>query len=121
MIIDRIETLDRRRKKIFADGEFAFALYLGEIRQLGLEEGGELAEELYQKILREIIFKRARERAVYWLKCSARTEEELRRTIRQLRSRIKKIAHAERGLTKALEQYTDSGQMSLPLEGGDTA
>ena len=55
MIIDRIETLDRRRKKIFADGEFAFALYLGEIRQLGLEEGGELAEELYQKILREII------------------------------------------------------------------
>ena len=51
----------------------------------------------------------------------AGTEEELRRTIRQLRSRIKKIAHAERGLTKALEQFTDSGQISLPLEGGDTA
>ena len=51
----------------------------------------------------------------------ADTEEELRRTIRQLRSRIKKIAHAERGLTKALEQFTDSGQISLPLEGGDTA
>ena len=49
------------------------------------------------------------------------TEEELRRTIRQLRSRIKKIAHAERGLTKALEQSIDSGQISLPLEGGDTA
>ena len=51
----------------------------------------------------------------------AATEEELRRTIRQLRSRIKKIAHAERGLTKALEQFTDSGQISLPLGGGDTA
>ena len=51
----------------------------------------------------------------------ASTEEELQRTIRQLRSRIKKIAHAERGLTKALEQSTDSGQISLPLEGGDTA
>lgn len=51
----------------------------------------------------------------------AGTEEELRRTIRQLRSRIKKIAHAERGLTKALEQSIDSGQISLPLEGGDTA
>lgn len=37
------------------------------------------------------------------------------------RSRIKKIAHAERGLTKALEQFTDSGQISLPLDGGDTA
>ena len=51
----------------------------------------------------------------------AGTEEELRRTIWQLRSRIKKIAHAKRGLTKALEQFTDSGQISLPLEGGDTA
>ncbi len=51
----------------------------------------------------------------------AGTEEELRRTIRQLRSRIKKIAHAERGLTKALEQSIDSGQISLPLGGGDTA
>ena len=51
----------------------------------------------------------------------AETEEELQGTIRQLRSRIKKIAHAERGLTKVLEQFTDSGQMSLPLEGGDTA
>ena len=44
----------------------------------------------------------------------AGTEEELRRT-------IQKIAHAERGLTKALEQSIDSGQISLPLEGGDTA
>ncbi len=81
-IIDRIETLDKRRKKLFVDGEFAFALYLGEIRQFGLEEGGELSEELYQKILSEIIFRRARERAVYWLKCSARTEEELRRKLK---------------------------------------
>lgn len=51
----------------------------------------------------------------------AATEEELQRTIRQLRSRIRKIAHAERGLTKALEQFTDSGQIALPLEGGDQA
>mgnify|MGYP003457154528 FL=1 len=50
----------------------------------------------------------------------AETEEELQRTIRQLRSRIKKVAHAERGLTKALEQFSDSGQITFPLEGGDT-
>lgn len=49
----------------------------------------------------------------------AETEEELQGTIRQLRSRIKKIAHAERGLSKALEQFTDSGQISLSLDGGD--
>lgn len=48
----------------------------------------------------------------------ADTEEELQRTIRQLRSRIKKIAHAERGLTKALTLYEDTGQLSLLPEGG---
>lgn len=49
----------------------------------------------------------------------AKTEEELQRTIRQLRSRIKKIAHAERGLTKALAMYEDTGQLSLLPERGD--
>lgn len=51
----------------------------------------------------------------------AETEEELQRTIRQLQSRIKKIAHAERGLIKAWrERFTDSGQITFLLEGGDT-
>lgn len=49
----------------------------------------------------------------------AETEEELARTIRQLRSRIKKIAYAERGLTKTLNKFTDTGQLSLLPEGGD--
>ncbi len=49
----------------------------------------------------------------------ADTEEELAHTIRQLRSRIKKIAHAERGLTKALAMFTDTDQLSLLPEGGD--
>ena len=49
----------------------------------------------------------------------AATAEELQRTIRQLRSRIKKIAFAERGLSRVLEDYEDTGQLSLPLEGGD--
>jgi len=51
----------------------------------------------------------------------AATEEELRRTIRQLRSRIKKIEFAERGLSRTLPDYEDTGQLSLPLEGGDTS
>ena len=49
----------------------------------------------------------------------AETEQELLRTIRQLRSRIKKIAHAERGLTSALAGYVDTGQITFPLEDGD--
>ena len=49
----------------------------------------------------------------------AETEQELQRTIRQLRSRIKKITYAERGLTKALHKFIDTGQLALPMEGGD--
>ena len=56
------------------------------------------------------------------LECAFRMRgSELRRTIRQLRSRIKKIAFAERGLSRTLPDYEDTGQLSLPLEGGDTS
>ena len=47
------------------------------------------------------------------------TSWELECTIRQLRSRIKKIEFAERGLSSALPDYVDTGQLSLPLDGGD--
>lgn len=51
----------------------------------------------------------------------AETEEELDRTIQQLRSRIKKIAHAERGLSRAKHQrFPNRAQISLPLDGGDS-
>lgn len=82
MRIDKIEPADRRRSRVFLDGAYAFALYSGELRRFHIEEGGEISEELYRQILEEIVFRRARERAVYWLKCSARTEAELRRKLR---------------------------------------
>ena len=49
----------------------------------------------------------------------AATAEELERTIRQLRSRIKKIAYAERGLSGILPNYVDTAQITFPLDGGD--
>ena len=51
----------------------------------------------------------------------AATIEELERSIRQLRSRIRKIAFAERGLSRALTDYVDTGQISIPLDGGDAS
>ncbi len=49
----------------------------------------------------------------------AENEQELNRTIRQLSSRIQKIAIARRGLIKARTLFADDGQTRLPLEGGD--
>lgn len=51
----------------------------------------------------------------------AKTKAELQQTVHQLRSRIKKIAHAERGLTRTLEAFCGSGQITLDMGdfGGD--
>ncbi len=51
----------------------------------------------------------------------AGNDQELSRTIRQLTSRIKKIAAARRGLISAQTLHTDERQTSLPLEGGDSS
>jgi len=45
----------------------------------------------------------------------AATEAELTATIRQLGSRISRIAGAKNGLVRAAERYADKGQTSLPL------
>lgn len=81
MIIDRIESLDQRRSKVFLDGDFAFVLYQGEIARYHLEAGGELAEETYRELLWQIVGRRAREKALSLLKTQGRTEEELRRKL----------------------------------------
>ena len=49
------------------------------------------------------------------------SSEEIRRTALQLQSRVNKIAAAARGMIGALPDYEDTGQLSLPLEGGDSA
>lgn len=75
--------LDKRRSKVLVDEGFAFVLYKGELRRYQIEEGCELAEEIYRVILDEVLRKRARERALYLLKASDKTEAELRRKLRE--------------------------------------
>ncbi|MEG1901084.1 MAG: regulatory protein RecX [Clostridium sp.] len=81
MTVDRIEPLDKRRCKVFLDGDFAFVLYKGELKKFYIEEGTEMTDEVYQEILK-VICKRVRERALYILKFSNRTEAELRIKLR---------------------------------------
>lgn len=96
MTVDRIEPLGKRRSKVFIDGDFAFVLYNGEIRHYHLEAGGELAEPVYQEILYSVICKRAREKSLYLLKCSGRTESEVRR-------KLKSGFYPETAITEAID------------------
>lgn len=77
MRIQSIIELDKKKKKVCLDsGEF-FALYYGEIRKYQLKEGTELEDSVYQEI-EEILKKRARERMLYLLKDSDKTEKQIR-------------------------------------------
>ncbi|MBE7719108.1 MAG: regulatory protein RecX [Lacrimispora celerecrescens] len=82
MIVTEIMPLDKRRSKIILEDDFTLVLYRGEIRRFGIEEGKPLSEETYQEILQEVLLKRARERVLYLLKSSDKTEQELRRKLK---------------------------------------
>lgn len=82
MIITEIKELDKKKKKIYIDGECAFALYNGEIRKYNLKENKELLLEEYEEIISEILNKRAKKRVLYLLNDSQKTEYQLREKLR---------------------------------------
>lgn len=82
-LITRIEELDKKRVRIFIDGEFAFVLYKGELRRYQLEEGKEIETAEYKEIIGEVLPKRAKLRSMNLLKTRAYTERQLRDKLHQ--------------------------------------
>ena len=82
MIVTEIVPVDKRRSKVILDEDFTLVLYRGECNRFGIKEGEELSEDTYQEILKEVLFKRARERVLYLLKASDKTEQELVRKLK---------------------------------------
>ncbi len=82
MIVTGIEEISKSKCKIFIDGEFAFALYKGELPVYHIKNGKEIAEEVYQELTAQILPKRAKLRVMNLLKARTYTEEELRRKLR---------------------------------------
>lgn len=78
MIITGIEQFKKGRYRIYIDERFAFVLYSGEIRKLGLRENEEISEDTYREITEEILVKRVRLRAMNLLMKHAFTEKNLR-------------------------------------------
>ena len=76
--ITQIEETDRRRKRVFLDGAFAFVLYQAELRKYGIAEGGELTDEAYAEITQTLLPLRAKKRAMHLLEKRPYTEKALR-------------------------------------------
>lgn len=78
MIVSEVVSFDKKRSKIYLDGEYAFLLYKGEIRQYCIEQGAELSEDVYEEILCTVLPKRAKLRAMNLLQKQDYTEKKLR-------------------------------------------
>lgn len=64
------------RWHVFLDNDINFLLYKGEVRKLNIQEGVCLDEKQYQFIV-EILYKRARERALYILDAAYKTKKQI--------------------------------------------
>lgn len=83
MQITQIIELSKSRSKVYIDHEFAFVLYKGELRIYHIREGAELSERDYLQIMREVLPKRAKLRAMNLLKSRTYTTMQLRSKLEQ--------------------------------------
>ena len=81
MTVTEIIPLDKKRNRIFIDSEFAFVIYKGECHIYGVEKDVELSEENYNKIVNEVLPKRAKLRAINLLSKKDYTEYGLRKKL----------------------------------------
>lgn len=73
-----VEKLDKGKRRIRFENGIHCLVYGYEIRGMKLEEDTYISEEQYQHILKEIVGKRAKKRAMHLLERMDRTEQQLR-------------------------------------------
>ena len=83
MVVTKIEEYTQGKSKIYLNDSFAFVLYKGELRQLKLKEGEELIDATYERIMNDILDKRAKMRAMHLLEKQDRTEKGLRQKLKE--------------------------------------
>ena len=77
MFVTQISGISKSRYRIYLDGQFAFVLYKGELRQYQIKENQELSEEIYQHIMTQILPKRAKLRSMNLLQSIDYTRKQL--------------------------------------------
>ena len=78
MTVTEIKEISKSKVQIMIDNEFAFVLYKGELRSYHLKEHQEIARDVYEELMRVVLPKRAKLRAMNLLKARAYTTKQLR-------------------------------------------
>ncbi len=82
MQISHIEEVDKKRRKVFIDGNEAFTLYTNEIYKYRLEKDSLVSTAIYEEIM-TVLNKRAKLKVMDYLKQSDKTEKELRMKLKR--------------------------------------
>jgi len=81
--ISKLEYIDKKKVKVYLDGQYFGFLYQGEVKRYYLKEGKFLDDNILNEIEEEIMLKRAKERALYILQKMDKTEYEISNKLRQ--------------------------------------
>ena len=79
MLITEVKTQKKNtnRVSVYIDGKFAFGMTQVDALYYHIKEGEEISNERYKQIVEELIYAKARDKAIKLLGYSAKTEKEL--------------------------------------------
>jgi len=82
MLIESVSEVSKDRSRVVLENGESFVLYKGEIRLCKIKESAELSEELYKRLMEEILPKRAKLRAMNLLKARPYTAYQLSKKLK---------------------------------------
>ncbi|MBR3825229.1 MAG: RecX family transcriptional regulator [Lachnospiraceae bacterium] len=111
MVVTQITELSKSRCKVYIDREFAFVLYKGELRLYRVAEGKEISQKDYEELIKVVLPRRAKLRAMNLLQKRAYTEK-------QLRDKLEEGCYPEKILEEAIAyvksyRYVDDVQYAV--------
>lgn len=83
MIITDITEISKTKVRVCTDNGISFALYKGELRKFAIEKDNAFPEEQYDRIMNEVLLKRAKLRCMNLLKSRDYTEHQLVTKLKQ--------------------------------------
>ena len=101
MIITDVAPFDKKRRKVHIDYQYAFPLYLSELRKFNIEPGNDLELSTLSKI-EEVLYGRIRERILYLLDSAPRTEQEIR-------TKLLKSGYIDRYVSPVMDRIKEYG------------
>lgn len=105
MIVTKLEETGKKKFRVELDYELVMTLYASEIRKFHIKVDQEISLEVVQQIENDILLPRAKNKAIYILKFSDRTQSELT-------SRLKQAEFSPNIITKAVAYVKEYGYIN---------